>query len=303
MRWIVGSDDGRTVREILARAHVDLDAVREGRVFVGPRRVRRDDESVRDGDVVDVSAPLPPSDERVSVLAQTDDLLAVDKPAGVPTIADHAGAAHSLLARSARALRVTESTLHPTSRLDRDVSGVVLFALTPEAARRLAQARTDGVYERRYVAVSHRGPADSRGSWNAPIGRARDPRLRAVAGRDATDAVTRYAVCGRAPAGAALLGVAPITGRTHQIRVHAAHAGAALVGDGAYGGPVRLTLASGRVIEPRRIALHAARVVVPDGHGAPMVVRAPVPAELVDVWSALGGDPDAWEVGVSCAVG
>jgi 23S rRNA pseudouridine1911/1915/1917 synthase len=303
MRWIVGADDGRTVREILARARADRDAVREGRVFVGPRRVRRDDESVRDGDVVDVSPPLPPSDDRVSVLAQTDDLLAVDKPAGVPTIADHAGSAHSLLARSARALGVAESTLHPTSRLDRDVSGVVVFARTPDAARRLARARADGAYQRRYVAVSHGEPAVPRGSWTAPIGRAPDPRLRAVGGRDATDAITHYAVCGRAPAGAALLGLVPITGRTHQIRVHAANAGAPLVGDRSYGGPPRLTLASGRVIEPRRIALHAARVVVTAGGGAPVVVSAPVPADLVDVWSALGGDPDAWEEGVSCAIG
>ncbi len=94
----------------------------------------------------------------------------------------------------------------------------------------------------------------------------------------------------------------PATGRTHQIRVHAAHAGAPLLGDRAYGGRTRLTFATGRVLELRRIALHAARVVVPDERGEPVVARAPVPPELVDVWEALGGDPGAWEVATSCAL-
>jgi 23S rRNA pseudouridine1911/1915/1917 synthase len=99
-----------------------------------------------------------------------------------------------------------------------------------------------------------------------------------------------------------MLAVTPLTGRTHQIRVHAAHAGAPLVGDRAYGGPVRVTLPSGRVLQPGRIALHAARVVVPGEGGSPLVAAAPVPAELEALWSALGGEPAAWEVSVSCAL-
>jgi 23S rRNA pseudouridine955/2504/2580 synthase/23S rRNA pseudouridine1911/1915/1917 synthase len=97
-----------------------------------------------------------------------------------------------------------------------------------------------------------------------------------------------------------MLAVAPVTGRTHQIRVHAAHAGAPLLGDRAYGGPVRLTLPSGRVIEPGRIALHAARVVVPRPAGEPLVLSAPLPPELASLWSALGGEPAAWEVSLAC---
>ena len=88
-------------------------------------------------------------------------------------------------------------------------------------------------------------------------------------GRDPVDAATRYRVCALAPGGAALLAVSPVTGRTHQIRVHASHAGAPLVGDRDYGGPSRVTLSTGRVLEPRRVALHAARVVVPAASGAP----------------------------------
>jgi 23S rRNA-/tRNA-specific pseudouridylate synthase len=303
MRWIVGPADGCTVREVLARAHADPDAVHDGRVFVGLRRVRRDTERVRSGDVVDVAPRRRPAFQTVPVVAQTDDLVAVDKPAGVPTIADHAGAAHALIAIVAGLLRVDEAALHPTSRLDRDVSGVVVFALTAAAAHRLARARANGVYERRYVAIAAKAPADDRGTWAAPIGRAADPRRRAVDGRDAIAAATRYAVCARAPAGLAVLAISPVTGRTHQIRVHAAHAAAPLVGDRTYGGPQRLTLADGRVIEPRRIALHAARVIVPDEQGRPWTARAPVPRELLDIWSALGGHSNAWELSLSCAPG
>jgi 23S rRNA pseudouridine1911/1915/1917 synthase len=105
-----------------------------------------------------------------------------------------------------------------------------------------------------------------------------------------------------APGGQALLDVAPMTGRTHQIRVHAAHAGVPLLGDRAYGGPPRITLPSGRVVEPGRIALHARRVVVPGEDGAPISVTSPLPPELASLWSALGGDPAAWEVPPSCAL-
>jgi RluA family pseudouridine synthase len=237
----------------------------------------------------------------VHVILHADEIVAVDKPAGMPTIADQDGAAHALVAAAARALGVDPARLHPTSRLDRGVSGVVVFALTKNAADRLARARAEGAYERRYVAIAARAPAAASGTWDAPIGRARDPRLRAAHGRDPVAAATRYSVCASA-GGAAMLAVAPVTGRTHQIRVHASHAGAPLVGDRDYGGPARMTLPSGRVSEPRRVALHAARVVVPGAGGAPLVARAPVPPELVELWSALGGEAAAWELATSCVL-
>jgi len=322
MRWIVRPGDGTTVREVLARAGADADAVRDGRVFVGPRRVRRDDEPVQAGDVVQVAPPREPRGASVSVLLRAGDLVAVDKPAGMPTIPDHAGSAHALVALVARALGIDVGRVHPTSRLDRDVSGVVFLALSKAAGERLRRARDEGRYDRRYVAVAARAPEPPRGTWDVPIGAAsaverdrrgaRDPRRRAVGGRDAVPATTNYAVCARAPGGEVLLAVAPLTGRTHQIRVHAAHAGAPLVGDRAYGGPARVTLPTGRVLEPRRVALHCARVVVPGARGEPrvgpgphatdLVASAPVPTELADLWSALGGDPAAWEVCASCAL-
>jgi len=302
MRWIVRPGDGATVGDILVRVGADVDAVRDGRVFIGRLRVKAPDERVREGDELSIAAPRSAEPRSARILLQADDLVAADKPAGVPTIADHGGAAHALVAMVARSLSIDVARLHPTSRLDRDVSGVVVFALSRAAAARLQQARIDGLYQRRYVAIAEHSPVPERGTWDAPIGRGPNPRLRVEGGRDPAPASTRYAVTARTQRGAAMLAVAPVTGRTHQIRVHAAGAGAPLLGDRSYGGPVRLTLASGRVIEPGRIALHAARVVVPGAGGDTLVAESPVPAELESLWSALGGEAEAWEVSLACAL-
>jgi RluA family pseudouridine synthase len=303
IQWIAREGDGQTVREVLLRAGADALAVAEGRVFVGRRRVRREEERVRTGDVLQVAPPRP--DERppeLRILARTDDLIAVDKPAGIPTIADHTGAEHALASIVARTLGVQASSVHPTSRLDRDVSGIVVFALTRRAAARLARARTRGEYARRYVAVAAGTPNPEHGIWDAPIGTASDPKLRLVHGRNAIPAQTRYALCARATHGEAMLAVCPVTGRTHQIRVHAAHARAPLIGDRAYGGPVRVVLSSGIVLEPKRIALHAVRVEVPAERSEKLVAVSPVPEELLRLWAALGGDAASWQLSASCVV-
>ena len=301
MRWITRPGDGQTVGDVLARAGADGRAVADGRVFLARRRVRSATEAVREGDILEI-APVRPAAGPAVILARTDDLVAVDKPAGTSTIADHRGATDALSFLVADALGLDPARIHPTSRLDRDVSGVVVFARTSEAAERLAEARSSGAYDRRYVAMAARAPEPAEGTWNAAIGRHRDPRLRKVEGRDPVSAETRYVTCGRVSSGSVLLSVTPVTGRTHQIRVHASHASAPLIGDRSYGGPVRMTLANGRVIEPRRVALHAARVVVPGRHGTRLTVDAPIPDELTRLWAALGGDPSAWEVATSCSL-
>ncbi len=301
MRWIVRPGDGLTVGDVLQRACADANAVDDGRVFVGRRRVRRADEPLRPDDVVEIAAPRE-TPVAPRILVRAGDLVAVDKPAGMPTIGDHLGSAHALVAATARALGIDEGRLHPTSRLDRDVSGVVVFSLTGAASERLMQARAEGLYERRYVAIAARAPEPARGVWDVPIGRAGDPRRRVVNGRDAVPCITRYAVCAVTTGGAALLAAAPETGRTHQIRVHASAAGAPLLGDRVYGGPLRVTLAGGRVLGVGRVALHAARVVVPDERGERLVIESPVPGPLANLWLALGGVPEAWEASASCAI-
>ena len=322
MRWIVREGDPKTVVAIVNAAGGDARAVEDGRVFVGRRRVRRGDESLEVGDEVRIAPPRQARDvsaEDVRVLHRTRDWLALDKPAGIPTIPDHGGAKGSLLAHAARIVKMDASSVHPTSRLDRDVSGVVVFALTARAREVAKRARDESRYERRYIAIASRAPEPPEGVWAFPIGRAPDPRYRAVHGKNATHAETAYRTVARAGS-FALLAIAPLTGRTHQIRVHASHAGAPLVGDRVYGDGSRLSLPSGQVYDVGQIALFAARVRLegvldvwssrPDERGLregadPSAARGPSLGErkLRDLWTTLGGEAAAWDIAVSCVLG
>lgn len=290
-RWIVEADADSSIEAIVLRADGDGLAITEGRVFIG--RVR-----AKGGEVVVAGTEVTLHDARealadVRVLHREEAFVAVDKPAGIPTIADHGGQAHALVALVAKTLDVPESTVHPTSRLDRGVSGVVLLALTPGGRERLAAARAQGKYARRYVAIAAGFPTPDVGTWKEAIGRARDPRKRAIGGHDPTDAETRYRVVARTER-AALLAMDPITGRTHQLRIHASHAGAPLLGDRDYGGPTRWTLPSGKSLTLDRIALHCARVVV---EGVEPIVSE-IPGTLRAWWAAVGGEEAAWVAGM-----
>ncbi len=265
----------------------DALALDAGRVFIGKRRAKRGD-AVRAGDAVRISERRE-IDVVVAILHEDDRFVAVDKPAGIATIPDEHESEGSLVWRTARELGVAPESLHVTSRLDRGVSGVVVFARSERAREQLQNARTSGAYFRRYAAIASKSPTPLEGAWDAPIGRARDPKKRMVGGRDAQSASTRYRVVAATPR-AAMLSVEPVTGRTHQIRVHASHAGAPLLGDRDYGGSRTLVLPTGKVLALERVALHCARVSVT----GMIDVRAPIPSELRDCWLALGGEDSAW---------
>jgi 23S rRNA-/tRNA-specific pseudouridylate synthase len=307
----VRAGDGATVAEIVRRAGADARAVDEGRVFVGRVRVKDAALAVRPGDEVRIGGAKAPEAAGASAVAgwsvlwERDGLLACNKPSGIPTVADHAGSSHALVALAAASVGRRASELFVTSRLDREVSGVVIFATSAAAEARLRAARDEGRYARRYVALAsqaeHLRADEAVHVWEAAIGRGRDPRHRAANGPEAKPAQTRWRLVARV-GGFAMLAVEPQTGRTHQIRVHASHAGAPLLGDRDYGGPARATLSDGRVVALARIALHAARVTVPAERGAPLVAEAAIPAELTRAWRDLGGASEAWDTAVSTAL-
>lgn len=276
--WIVRKADPKLLSEILTLAGDTRAAIGEGRVFVGKKRIAKD-QPVREGDQIKIGPKV--ASPTIELLFDRDDIIACIKPAGLPTVPDQAGAAHSLVALVEKQLGT--AALRVTSRLDREVSGVVLFARTEAAEARLREARANGEYHRHYVAIAiGKGETDASGTWSEPIGRAKNPLLRKVNGDEAKAASTRWRISATTP-DCLWLDVEPETGRTHQIRVHSAHAGWPLVGDRDYG-PGRFTRANGAVVDTRRIALHAKRVAV-----AGVEAEAPIPRELADLWRSCGG--------------
>ncbi len=283
--WVVENDDTR-LGEVIARLGTPArDALAEGRVFVAGRRAHDATVALAAGTPVEVTAAREAGDDDVALLASHDGIVAAYKPAALPTEPDRAGRSSARRVVSRR-LDMEESRLHALSRLDVGVSGVVLFATTGEAARRVQAARAGGALVRRYVAIVAGSPTPAAGLWSAPVGsRPARTRYRWIADAGSITPAD--------PRRAALIAVEPISGRTHQIRIHAAGARVPIVGDRAHGGPTRLCLPDGSVTELRRVALHAAWVELRDRGG---VWRASVdpPEELRSTWRSLGGDAGFW---------
>jgi RluA family pseudouridine synthase len=277
--------EATSLRDVLTQLGEGELAIREGRVFVGRQRATGD-RAIAAGDEIlvhpkrdEVALPDP------FVLHHGDGVVIVDKPAGIPTIPDVRGAQGTLVDLAARAIGKSAEDLHPTSRLDREVSGVVTFALDDRARTAIARAREEGAYERRYLAIA-RGALPDRARFTWSIDRAKDPKLRRAAEKSGEPAATRMVVVERA-ADFSLVAVAPETGRTHQIRVHLSAAGAPLLGDRAYGGISRMTTPTGKVIAVSRVALHCARVAI----SLPRCIitaTSPVPPELAALAASLG---------------
>jgi 23S rRNA-/tRNA-specific pseudouridylate synthase len=303
--WVVTDADGPDLGAVLSRLTATGSiALREGRVFVDGRRARSPRQRVATGQRVELFAPrLPVVSARV--LDERAGLVAVSKPAGMPTEPDRRGQADSLIHRLADELGANPRELHALTRLDLAVSGVVLVARTGEARRLALAARESGKLLRRYLAQAAGPPPTPSGVWNLPVA----ARRRSVGAAREAQAETRFTSVARADGSAAtcrfhgpeisptLLAVEPVTGRKHQIRVHASLAGCALLGDRSHGGPHILVHRDGRVHELPRIMLHAARVqlVTPDGVWR---VLAPVPDEMVDLWRKLGGRMEDFDLGL-----
>jgi 23S rRNA-/tRNA-specific pseudouridylate synthase len=183
-------------------------------------------------------------------------LLVVDKPAGLPTQAARGGGDN--LYDALRAARPYVGLHH---RLDTPVSGLVLLTLDPAVNGAIAAGFRDHTHERTYLAVAVGEVAARR--WDRPI--------------DGQPATTEVEVLGTG-AGFTALRLRPRTGRTHQLRIHAALAGAPLAGDRLHGGE------AGRAWT--RLALHAAELrFTHPATGAAIHVHSPLPESLAGLWA------------------
>ncbi|MCG2592427.1 pseudouridine synthase [Ramlibacter sp. XY19] len=220
----------------------------------------------------------------LEVLYQDEDLVAIDKPAGLLV---HPSALDAHEERTALQLLRNQlgERLWPLHRLDKATSGVLLFARNAEAARRWGMAYDAGEVRKAYLALVRGWPAE-RGEIDYPL--AKDPELPSE-GQARLPAVTRYqrvatfewpfAVDGRHPTSRyALVQVEPLTGRRHQIRRHFKHIAHPLVGDTTHGKGAH-NRAVARHLGLDRLWLHAAWVELP---GMPRIAAACGPE-----WSAL----------------
>jgi 23S rRNA pseudouridine1911/1915/1917 synthase len=228
-----------------------------------------------------------PEDLPLDILYEDDDLIAVNKPAGMVV---HAGAGvdsgtlvNALLHRFTR-LSQLGGDLRPgiVHRLDRYTSGVLLVAKTDAAHRHLAEQFAERRTEKTYVALVHGVVKQERGRIEKPIARdpARRVRMTARLGRG-REAFSEYRVIRRFSR-FTLLEVSIGTGRTHQIRAHLSSIGHPVAGDTLYGAPAKVP---GRP-PLGRYFLHARRIRVESpSTGAMLTIEAELPPELSD-WMA-----------------
>lgn len=299
LHWIIREGAGATIAEALAHApdHARA-AASEGRAFIQGRRVLPTD-LAKPGETLVIYEARDADDTAVRILAHVGGLIIADKPASLPTTPDRRGE-RSLIGEVARLLDVR--AVHAASRLDVGVSGAVLCAIDDIAQRHITDVRDAGQLHRVYAGIAG-ATIEGEGSWDAAIGRAPggSGRSKPVAfGRDAEPASTRFRAIARGrgatpKATSTLARFEPITGRMHQIRVHAAAAGAPLIGDREHGGARTLVDAKGSVHALHRIALHAVAVELPGENGKRIRAVSPIPHELRAIWKILDGDEAAWE--------
>lgn len=237
-------------------------------------------------------------DLSIPILHRDDDLLVVQKPAGLATTSPDGG---DCLTARVQAMDPDAERCHPSSRLDAEVTGVVVFARSSHGIDVVTRAREQGRYARRYVGIAHApktraAKMEDSFDWRWSIAiDPRDPRLRVSLrrgehGERMQEAHTHALVTSRSRAAVSLV-LEPLTGRTHQLRVHASRAGMPLLGDVSYGGERRLVASDGRITLCPRVALHCACVVLPQRDGTPFAFRAPLPRDLLDLASELGLAP------------
>ena len=288
--------------------------IEQGRVTVNGQ-ARDAGYPVRPGDVmvVDIPAAAPvavlPEPIALSILYEDEDVIAVDKPAGM-VVHPGAGAstgtlANAILAHAPQVAGVGDS-LRPgiVHRLDKETSGIVLLAKTQGAYVALQRQFKTRAIRKVYLALCVGDVQPPRGAINKPIGRdpVRRQRMAIVAG--GRESVTRYAVTYlytitqpravedyeglvlQKGARYSSVQVHPATGRTHQIRVHLSSIGFPVVGDAVYGATRRDPLS--RAIAPRHL-LHASELSFElPASGRAIHLVAPMPADMRRVIDLLG---------------
>jgi 23S rRNA pseudouridine1911/1915/1917 synthase len=277
--------------------------IEAGAIHVDGRRPRGKDKVVGGERVeieaqLEVDAQVAPEAMPLEIVFKDRALFVINKPPGLVV---HPGAGNTrhtlqnaLLALDPKLAVVPRAGL--VHRLDKDTSGLLVVARTPEVHTTLVAALAEREIERHYIALCS-GVMTGGGTVDEPIGRHRSQRTKMAVRSDGRPSVTHYRLMKRFRAHT-LLHVQLESGRTHQIRVHLAHIGYPVVGDPVYGGRRRFPAAASPALIAEleaftRQALHAARLkLAHPTTGKEVEWEAPLPADMAHLVAVLEADAD-----------
>ena len=243
-----------------------------------------------------ITTPPKLSDQDVAeirgmVLHMDDSVIVLNKPAGLPVQGGSGQSRHvDGLLEGLRYNFPEKPRL--THRLDKDTSGVLVLGRTRQAAKHLAEAFKRRTTRKIYWALLAGVPKPREGtiSYNlAKIVTANGEKV--VVDRDGQKAVTDYSVVEMAAQKACWVAFKPLTGRTHQLRVHAVALGTPIVGDGKYGGPDAFLDG----VISKKMHLHAREITISHPDGGDLTVSAPLDRHMVESWKLFGFQENDYE--------
>lgn len=239
------------------------------------------DYPVKIGDVIvaalDEPVPeYPAEDTPVAILYEDDHILAVDKPAGLLIHPSRCRLTGTLANRVLGYYRRTNQScaFHPITRLDRDTFGIVLLAKNSHIHSLLQTSPMDKTYH----ALVYGGPEQDNGTIDAPIARKPLPSLLRYVNQAGKPSLTEFAVLERFGAHTKLA-LRPITGRTHQLRVHCAHRGYPILGDPQYGSEESAAYSARHGLEHQLLCAKRLEFMHPIT-GEPMCLESKMDAQL-----------------------
>jgi len=254
LRFSIQQEDaGQRIDQVLPRYDENLSRTRLrrlidlGGVHVAGRRLSQCSRTVQAGQLVEIFIDGLALDvwalTAEQILYQDRYLLVLDKPAGIesqPTPARYKGTVYHAVRTYLQRLQPSGMiSLGMVQRLDRGTSGAMVFSIHKAAHKGLTETLSRRHAEKRYLALVAGAVPDDQGEIRSLLARNRASNLVRSVARGGKEAITRYIVLTRV-AGATLVEVELLTGRTHQIRAHLAEAGHPLLGDVRYGGPESL---------------------------------------------------------------
>lgn len=279
----------------LAKRLIDV-----GGVHLSGRRMRRCSHPVSTGDRVEVFVDSQPIDaaplDRTRILYHDQDVLVLDKPAGMATQPTPARYQGTLYAELQKLLQETSRkgqrpSIGMVQRLDRDTSGVMVFSIHPRAHKKMTEAFAGHDIDKVYWALVAGTPKEREGAFCSQLARRRSTNLTVSVEHGGKPAETRYRLL-RAMSQASLVEVQLVTGRSHQIRAHFSEAGLPLLGDTAYGGPRSI---AGMEI-PRQMLHSRSLAFRHPVSGKEMTFAAGLPDDFAALLARLEGSLNALDV-------